>query len=100
MKINRFEDLEVWQEARILVRMVYNIINDHEKLSRNYNQADKVAKMNSNFILQPVRHTVWRTGRIPLHPDLGEIGVWSFIKYLSGNIKYKNSMNSMTLKTQ
>ena len=27
MKINRFEDLECWQEARTLVKMVYNAIH-------------------------------------------------------------------------
>jgi hypothetical protein len=28
MKITRFEDLECWQEARKLVKMVYNITNN------------------------------------------------------------------------
>jgi len=30
MKINRFEELDCWQEARKLVNMVYTVTRDHE----------------------------------------------------------------------
>jgi len=33
MNITRFEDLECWQEARILVKMVYDAIKANPKLS-------------------------------------------------------------------
>ena len=34
--INRFEDLECWQEARKLVNMVYKAINEKENFQRDY----------------------------------------------------------------
>ena len=46
MKIRRFEELECWKEARILVRMVYDSINKNEKFKRDYrlrNQATAAA---------------------------------------------------------
>jgi four helix bundle protein len=36
MKINRFEDLECWQSARELVKMVYRSINSNAKLSGDF----------------------------------------------------------------
>jgi four helix bundle protein len=33
LKINRFEDLDCWQSARELVKMVYNAINLNKRLS-------------------------------------------------------------------
>mgnify|MGYP001773891754 CR=1 FL=1 len=36
MKIKRFEDLECWQEARKLVKMVYEAINKSEKFKKDY----------------------------------------------------------------
>ncbi len=46
MKIRRFEELECWKEARILVRMVYDSINKNKKFERDYrlrNQATAAA---------------------------------------------------------
>jgi len=36
MKINRFEDLQCWQEARILVKMVYKAINNNHKMKSDF----------------------------------------------------------------
>ena len=36
MKIARFEDIEVWQEARKLVKMVYEVINKNEKFRKDF----------------------------------------------------------------
>ena len=36
MKIERFEDLECWQQARILVKMVYAAIKDSPEFQRDY----------------------------------------------------------------
>ncbi len=36
MKIEKFEDLECWKEARKLVNMVYKAINSSEKFKRDY----------------------------------------------------------------
>jgi four helix bundle protein len=36
MKIQKFEDLEAWKEARQLVRLIYDIINQSEQFKRDY----------------------------------------------------------------
>jgi four helix bundle protein len=36
MKIQRFEDLECWQEARTLVNMVYRAINDSSNFQKDF----------------------------------------------------------------
>ncbi|MGQ9569395.1 MAG: four helix bundle protein [Thermodesulfovibrionales bacterium] len=41
MKIERFEDLECWKEARILANMVYKAINSSEKFKRDYRLRDQ-----------------------------------------------------------
>ncbi len=42
MKIEKFEDLECWKEARILVNMVYEAINSNEKFKRDYRLCNQV----------------------------------------------------------
>ena len=42
MKIERFEDLECWKEARILVNMVYKAIQMSEKFKRDFRLRDQV----------------------------------------------------------
>ena len=36
MKITRFENIEAWQEARKLVKMVYDVINKSQKFRRDF----------------------------------------------------------------
>ena len=36
MKITRFEDIEVWQEARKLVNLVYDAINANESFQKDF----------------------------------------------------------------
>jgi len=36
MRINKFEDLECWKEARILASMVYRAFNSKEKFNKDY----------------------------------------------------------------
>ena len=36
MKITRFEDIEAWQEARKLVKLVYDAINTSEKFRKDF----------------------------------------------------------------
>jgi four helix bundle protein len=36
MKIERFEELECWKEARILVKMVYDAIHSNGRFERDY----------------------------------------------------------------
>ena len=61
MKIERFEDLECWKEARILVNMVYEAINSSEKFKRDYqlrNQiTDAAVSSMSNIAEGFSRHT-------------------------------------------
>ncbi|MDY7036196.1 MAG: four helix bundle protein [Thermodesulfobacteriota bacterium] len=42
MKITRFEDIEAWQEARKLVKMVYDAINASEKFSKDYRPVGQI----------------------------------------------------------
>lgn len=41
MKIIRFEDLECWKEARILVKMIYNLVKKSE-FSKDYRLRDQI----------------------------------------------------------
>jgi four helix bundle protein len=41
MKIARFEDLECWKEARILVNMIYGAINSSNRFKRDYRLRDQ-----------------------------------------------------------
>ena len=34
MEITRFEDIVAWKEAKIVVQMVYNAINNSEKVQK------------------------------------------------------------------
>lgn len=43
MKIERFEDLECWKEARILVNMVYEAINLSERFKGDYQLRNQIA---------------------------------------------------------
>lgn len=36
MKITRFEEIEAWQEARKLVKMVYEVITKNEKFGKDF----------------------------------------------------------------
>jgi len=40
--INRFEDLECWQEARKLVNMVYGVINGNEDFQKDYRLSGQI----------------------------------------------------------
>jgi four helix bundle protein len=42
MKINRFEDIQVWQEARKLVKMVYDLINKNQRFSKDLRLASQI----------------------------------------------------------
>ncbi len=61
MKIERFEDLECWKEARILVNVVYEAINSSEKFRGDYqlrNQiTDAAVSSMSNLAEGFSRHT-------------------------------------------
>lgn len=42
MKIERFEDLECWQQARLLVNMVYSAINNSSRFQKDYRLVDQI----------------------------------------------------------
>ena len=41
--IQRFEDIQAWQEARILVKMIYQLTNK-ENFSRDYGMRDQIRR--------------------------------------------------------
>jgi four helix bundle protein len=44
MKISRFEDLECWQQARILAKMVYTAINKSKNFKRDFRLSGEAAE--------------------------------------------------------
>jgi len=42
MKITRFEDIEAWQEARKLVKMVYSVINKSPKFRKDFRLVNQI----------------------------------------------------------
>ena len=42
MKITRFEDIEAWQEARKLVKMVYSVINKSSRFRKDFRLVNQV----------------------------------------------------------
>jgi four helix bundle protein len=42
VKITRFEDIEAWQEARKLVKMVYEVINKSPKFRRDFRLVNQI----------------------------------------------------------
>jgi len=47
VKIEGFEDIEAWQEARALVKMIYT---NEEKFDEHYSRSDEGARLISGFI--------------------------------------------------
>ncbi|MCX5667368.1 MAG: four helix bundle protein [Candidatus Omnitrophica bacterium] len=42
MKIERFEDIQAWQEARVLVKMVYDNAKNSTSLGKDYRFKDQI----------------------------------------------------------
>ncbi|MBI2089372.1 MAG: four helix bundle protein [Deltaproteobacteria bacterium] len=42
MKVQKFEDLEVWREARILVSEVYRVARENGRLAKDYRFRDQI----------------------------------------------------------
>ena len=42
MKITRFEDIESWQEARKLVKMVYEVIKNNPKFRKDFRLVNQI----------------------------------------------------------
>jgi four helix bundle protein len=42
LKITRFEDIEAWQEARRLVKMVYEVINNSPRFRRDFRLVNQI----------------------------------------------------------
>ena len=43
MKINKFEDIEAWQEARVLTNLIYNL-NKNGKISKDFGLKDQLQR--------------------------------------------------------
>ena len=42
MKIERFENIKAWQEARVLVKMVYNAVKSNKKFGSDYKFGEQI----------------------------------------------------------
>ena len=42
MKITHFEDIEAWQEARKLVKLIYDAINANKNFSKDFRLANQL----------------------------------------------------------
>ncbi len=42
MKIERFEDIKAWQEARVLVKMVYAVVNSDQHFGSDYKFREQI----------------------------------------------------------
>ena len=42
MKINRFEDIEAWQEARKLVNLIYQAVNKNPNFKRDFRLVNQI----------------------------------------------------------
>jgi four helix bundle protein len=42
MKIERFEDIKAWQEARVLAKMVYNVVKSNKKFGTDYKFGEQI----------------------------------------------------------
>ena len=42
MKIGRFEDIKAWQEARVLVKMVYAIVDSDRRIGSHYKFREQI----------------------------------------------------------
>ena len=42
MKITRFEDIEAWQEARKLVKMLHQIVIKNQKFNRDFRLVNQI----------------------------------------------------------
>mgnify|MGYP003816314985 CR=1 FL=1 len=48
MKIIRFEDLECWREAKILVNMVYDAIRNNPNFQKDFRLSSQISGAASN----------------------------------------------------
>lgn len=51
MQYNQFEDIPVWQEARLLVNKIYKIIESSQKLQKDYSLVDQLKRAAFSIIL-------------------------------------------------
>lgn len=54
MKVNRFEDLECWQEARTITRTIYAITKEGS-FKKDYSLADQVRRASISIMANPVK---------------------------------------------
>ena len=51
MQYNQFEDVPVWQEARMLVNTIYNLIESSQKLQKDYSLIDQLKRATISVLL-------------------------------------------------
>jgi four helix bundle protein len=55
MKINRFEEIQAWQESRKLVKMVYELVRKNEKFSRDFRLVNQIQAAAVSSMSNPVK---------------------------------------------
>lgn len=51
MQYNQFEDIPVWQEARLFVNTIYNLAEKSEKLKRDFSLLDQLKRASYSILL-------------------------------------------------
>lgn len=51
MQYRKFEDIPVWNEAKIFVNDIYNIIFTHQKLHKDYSLTDQLKRASYSIML-------------------------------------------------
>lgn len=61
MKVKKFEEIKCWQEARKLVKIVYNTINSHPKMASDYQFASQIsaAAMDLGYINENEKNEIY-----------------------------------------
>ena len=72
MKITRFEDINAWQEARKLVKMVYSVINKSSKFRKDFRLVNQMqdAAVSSMSNTWPVKQRICFTSAYLSHQPI------------------------------
>ncbi|MCL0095961.1 four helix bundle protein [Dehalococcoidia bacterium] len=67
MKIQRFEDIKAWQEARGLVRMIYDVVKSNKRFSSDYKFREQIQSAAVSIMSNIAEGFSRRTGKEFIH---------------------------------
>ncbi|MCL0079250.1 four helix bundle protein [Dehalococcoidia bacterium] len=67
MKIQRFEDIKAWQEARGLVRMIYDVVKSNKRFSSDYKFREQIQSAAVSITSNIAEGFSRRTGKEFIH---------------------------------